>query len=403
MVLRSPSCRMAEDVFIFEVDIRLMLKTLVPAMTSGTLAALLSFFSTLPLVVAALAMVGGTSSSLTSAITASCAGIALIGGYLAWRWRMPIFISWSVPGAALLAGLKAIPHFELAMGGFVASALLVMSIAANSRLIHWVERLPASLCAALLAGLLFPFTLGMVQAIDQSMLFGGLGLAAYLVGRRVAPSYAMVFVFLAMALALALFSAQTSVVTHDLAAGLVWQMPKFSLGALISVGLPLCVVSLVAQNLPGLALLRQQGHQPNVRKVLWCTGATSLLLAPFGVFGLNLAPISAAMCSGTEGEGAGAHRLTASFAYAATYALLALYSAPLLALFNMLPRPAILAMTGCALLLPLGRSLERMLFEERCKEAAVMTFLTSASGLTLLGVGSSFWALVVGLIALCVI
>ncbi len=380
-----------------------MLKTLVPAVTAGTLAALLSFFSTLPLVIAALTVVGGAPSSLASAVTASCGGIALIGAYMTWRWRMPIFISWSVPGAALLAGVHELTHFDAALGGFLASALLIVGIASSSRFVHWVERLPTSLCAALLAGLLFPFTLGMVQAIDQSLLFGGVGLAAYLAGRRIAPSYAMVFVFLALALALLVFNRQTTVITQDLAAVLVWQKPEFSIGLLIGLGMPLCVVSLVAQSLPGLALLRQQGYQPNVRKVLWCTGAISVLLAPLGVFGLNLAPISAAMCSGSEGEGASAHRRAASFAYAATYALLALCGAPLMAMFNMLPRPALLAMTGCALLVPLGKSLERMLLDERCKEAAVMTFLTSASGLTLLGVGSSFWALLVGLIAFCVI
>lgn len=380
-----------------------MLKTLVPAVIAGVVAALLSFFSTLALVIAALTLIGADARSLASALTASCAAIALLGGGLTWRWRMPVLISWSVPGAALLAGLSGLESFGLAVGGFVASALLMLGSASWPPFIRWVERLPSGLSAALLASLLFPFTLGAVQAFEHSLLLGGVSLMAYLLGRRLAPAYAVVFVLLALVTTCLLTLSEGAAAANGFTAGLIWHWPSLSLNLILSLGLPLWVVSLVAQNLPGLALLRQQGHQPSVRKVLWITGGASLLLAPMGVFGLNLAPISAAMCSGAEGEGAEVRRVRASLAYAATYAGLALCSAQLLQAFNALPRAAILALTGFALLVPLCRSLERMLLEEHHREAAVMTFLTGASGVTLAGIGSTFWALAVGLLAIWVI
>jgi len=376
-----------------------MLKILVPAIASGVVAALLSFFSTLALVVSALTLVGASPGDLASAITASCAGIAMLGGWLSWRWRMPILVSWSVPGAALLAGLSGFQHFQLAVGGFVFSAALMLAIASWPPLIRQMARLPTGLSAALLAGLLFPFALGAVQTFEHSWLLGAVSLAAYLLGRRLAPSYAVVFVMLALALALYWVPGEGHGAALAFASGLDWTWPQFALTTLISLGVPLCVVSLVAQNLPGLALLRQQGYQPAVGRVLWCTAGVSLLLAPLGVFGLNLAPISAALCSGADGEGACARRVQASLAYAATYAVLALCSAPLLQLFSELPRAAILAVTGFALLVPLGKSLERLLLDERHREAGMMTFLTGASGVALAGVGASFWALLVGILA----
>jgi len=330
------------------------------------------------------------------AISASCLGIALMGGVLTWRLRMPVLVSWSVPGAALLAGLGQGLSFPLAVGSFAGAALLAVAAGLSPAFVRLAQRLPSGLSAALLAGLLFPFCLGAIQSFQSSLLLAGLGLLAYLAGRRLAPDYALVWVLLALAGYL-VFNHQDAAVPVALAQGavtLTW--PQWQPVLLLSLALPLFVISLVAQNLPGIALLRLQGYAPNVRAVLLLTGGASLILAPLGVFGLNLAPVSAAMCMGPEGEGATARRQHAAFAYALVYGALALFSRPLLVLFSGVPKAAVLSATGLALLLPLGNALQRMLQDASHREAALLTFITGASGVALAGIGSSFWALLMG-------
>ncbi|MDR5866293.1 benzoate/H(+) symporter BenE family transporter [Halomonas koreensis] len=371
----------------------LSLSTLV----AGLVAVLIGYGSSAVIIFQAAEAAGATRAQTGSWMWALGIGAGLTSLSLSWRYRVPVLTAWSTPGAALLAtSLPGIPMDE-AIGAFLFSSALITLCGITGLFEALVRRIPAALSAALLAGVLLRFGLETFAAVERDWRLPLAMLLAYGLGRRLAPRYAIVLVLLTgVGLAAALGQL-------DLAGiGLtptwpVFTAPSFAPATLVGVGLPLFVVTMTTQNLPGTAVLQAAGYRPPSSPLIGWTGAASLALAPFGGFALNLAAISAAVCLGREAHEDPARRYTAGMTAGIGYLLLGVFGTTVTALFAAFPAALITALAGLALLGTIGNGLAGAMADARQRDAAVVTFLCTASGVSLLGIGAAFWGLVAGL------
>ena len=375
--------------------------SLAPLSASLT-AALVGFGGTVALIVQMGEAAGASPLQVRSAVTALCLGVALAGAGLSAALRMPVVLAWSTPGAALVAasasGGGVGVGYGSVVGAFVVAALLMVAVGLIPALGRLAERIPPGVAAALLAGVLLPFCLRLFVTLETDPLFGVALLVTFLLVRSYKPTYALLAVLGVAAIMVAVRG--DAAVTSPYFGTLNVTAPDFSLQTALSLGLPLFIVTLASQNLPGFAVLRAAGYRPPPRPILLVTGLTTLVLAPFGAHGVNLAALTAALCTGPEAHPDPARRWRVGMLYAGFYLLLALFSAPLVGLFMALPPETVAALTGVALLAPLGGALTGMLNAPEDREAALLTFVTTASGVVLLGVGSALWGLVAGFVAL---
>lgn len=375
--------------------------SLAPLSASLT-AALVGFGGTVALIVQMGEAAGTSPLQVRSAVTALCLGIALAGAGLSAALRMPVVLAWSTSGAALVAastsGVGGSVGYGSVVGAFVVAALLMVAVGLIPALGRLAERIPPGIAAALLAGVLLPFCLRLFVTLEADPLFGTLLLATFLLVRSYKPTYALLAVLGVASVIVAVRG--DAAITAPYFGTLVATAPNFSLQTALSLGLPLFIVTLASQNLPGFAVLRAAGYRPPPQPVLLVTGLTTLVLAPFGAHGVNLAAITAALCTGPEAHPDPARRWHVGLLYAGFYLLLAIFSAPLVGLFMTLPPETVAALTGVALLAPLGGALTGMLTAPEDREAALLTFVTTASGVVLFGVGSALWGLVAGFLAL---
>jgi benzoate membrane transport protein len=318
---------------------------------------------------------------------------------LSLYYREPILTAWSTPGAALLVtGLGGVTLNE-ATGAFLFSATLIVLVGWTGVFERLLRHVPQALASAMLAGILLQFGLHAFTALQSDFTLVALMLAAYLLGKRLLPRYAIPMVLLTGMLYAALSGELHWQTVHLELARPVFTWPSFSLPVLISAGIPLFVVTMTSQNVPGLAVLRANGYNAPLSPLLGVTGAATLLLAPFGGYALNLAAITAAICMG---EDAGAERSTRYLAAVSAglfYVLIGLFGATVAALFAAFPQAFVFAIAGLALIGTIGNSLHAALDDASEREAALITFLVTASGLSLLGIGSAFWGLVAGVLA----
>ena len=317
---------------------------------------------------------------------------------LTLRYRTPIVIAWSTPGAALLiSGLPGVPYSE-AIGAFIVCAGLITLCGVTGSFDRLMRQVPGSLASALLAGVLFRICIEICRAAEQQTLLVAAMFLSYLLAKRLSPRYAVfVALLVGVALAGALGLLNFSHFQLELAKP-VWTTPSFSLAATISIGIPLFIVAMASQNMPGLAVLRADGYQVPASPLISSTGIASLLLAPFGSHGINLAAISAAICTGPEAHENPHKRYTAALWCGVFYGVAGIFGATLAALFAALPKALVLSIAALALLGSITNGLSNAMAEARQREAAMVTFLVTASGLTLFSVGSAFWGLVAGLV-----
>jgi benzoate membrane transport protein len=368
--------------------------------SSAVVAALIGFGGTVPLIVEAMQVMQAPPDAIGSSVTALCIGIGLGGIALSLAFRMPIVLAWSTPGAALLAASTLGATWNQAVGAFLVAGLLMVVLGLVPALGRLMSRIPASVASAMQAGILLPFCLGLFRTGTADTILVLVLLLVFIVARQRFPLYALLLV-LASALLLVLGRGElASLPPGDVFGSLVPTAPSFDLRVAISLGVPLFLVTLVSQNLPGLVVLRQSGYNPPPQTLLLATGLETALLAPFGAHGINLAAITAAICTGKDAHPDAARRWIVGVLYGGCYLLLAVFSAPLVRVFVALPHATIAALTGIALVAPLTASLNGMLEEPGERDAAVLTFAATASGLTLAGIGSAFWGLVVGFAAL---
>lgn len=370
------------------------------AWSSALAATLVGFAGTVVLVVQALRAVGASGPQIGSAVTAVCLGISVAGALLSLRLRMPIVLAWSTPGAALLAAAPAGPSWRVAVGAFLASALMMLALGAVPALGRCLQRLPTAIAAAMLAGVLLPFCLGFFRTGAEDPLQLVVVLGVFLFARRRFPHHALLVVLVAGAALMVLRGSGPPFPTDVALGALSPTRPSLELGAIFSLALPLFLVTLMSQNLPGLAVLRAAGYAAPPRTLLIGTSLASLAMAPFGAPGVSLAAITASLCTGDEAHPQPDQRWKVGVLYAGFYLLLAVGSPWVVRLVLGLPPTTIAALAGAALMPALQNSLESMLASREERELAVVTFLAAGSGLTVFGVGSAFWGLVAGLAAL---
>lgn len=369
-------------------------------LTAGFIAVLIGYTSSAVIIFQAAEAAGASQAQIGSWMWALGIGSGLTTIVFSWRYRMPLLTAWSTPGAALLA--TSLPGVAMsdAIGAFLFSALLITLCGVTGLFERLMHRLPRALASALLAGVLLRFGLDLFMAMERNLSLPLAMCVAYLAGKRCWPRYAIPMV-LAVGIAMALFegSLHLDEVTPALASP-DFIMPSFSLSAIIGVGVPLFVVTMASQNLPGIAAIRAAGYTPPISPLIGGTGITTLALAPFGGFALNLAAISAAVCQGPEAHADPERRYTAGLAAGGFYLLLGLFGATVTSLFAAFPAELVMAVAGLALLPTLGGGLANALSNAEHRDAALVTFLITASGISLAGIGAAFWGLVGGLVTL---
>ncbi|RED06918.1 benzoate/H(+) symporter BenE family transporter [Ectopseudomonas oleovorans] len=369
------------------------------AVVAGFVAMLVGYTSSLVLMFQAGQNAGLSSGQISSWIWALSIGMALTTIGLSLKYRTPIVIAWSTPGAALLVtSLPSVPYSD-AIGAFVLCAVLLALCGLTGSVDRLLRRVPPALAAALLAGILFRIGIEICTAAQhQTALVLGMALA-YLVAKRLWPRYC---VLVALVAGLLLAAGLGLLDFHGLRLELavpVWTTPTFSLAATIGIAIPLFVVAMASQNMPGIAVLRTDGYAVPASPLIATTGLASLLLAPFGSHGINLAAISAAICTGPQAHEDASKRYTAAVWCGLFYGIAGLFGATLAALFASLPGELVISVAALALLGSIMNGLHGALADPGQREPALITFLVTASGLTLGGIGSAFWGLVAGLLA----
>ena len=368
------------------------------ALVAGFVAVLVGFTSSVVIVFQAAAALGASAAQTTSWIWALGLGMGLTSLGLSWHYRMPVLTAWSTPGAALIASAGAGLSMAEGVGAFIVCALLIVLAGATGWFARVMDRIPQSLAAALLAGVLARFAFDAFAALPREpAIVGGMALA-FVAGRRWWPRFAVPGVLaVGMLTAAAQGRLQLGAIGWELARP-VFTMPSFSLAALVGLALPLFVVTMASQNLPGVAAQRAAGYPVPVSPAITTTGLASLLLAPFGGYALNLAAITAAICMGPEAAADPARRWWAAAAAGVFYIVLGLLGGAVVALIAAFPPELVLAVAGLALLSTIGSALATALRDETEREAALVTFVVTASGVVLLGVASAFWGVVAGVL-----
>ena len=372
------------------------------ALVAGFVSVLVGFTSSVAIIFQATRNLGATPEQTASWLWAIGLGMGIPSILLSLATRKPILIAWSTPGAVVIGAAAAAGHLTMpqAIGAFLFSAVLIVVAGFSGGFEKVMNRLPLPLASALLAGVLSRFALDAFAAIPVNPMLVLPMVAAYVAGRRFWPR-ANVPVILALGVAIAAVQGKFHLegVPWHLTVP-VWTTPEFSLPVLIGVGIPLFIVTMASQNLPGIAAIRVGGYEAPVSKIIGWTGVATFLLAPFGAFGINLAAITAAFVVGPEAHPDPKRRYWAPVCAGFVYLLIGVFGATVAGLFAAFPRELVLAVGGLALLATIGNALSAALGGERYREASAITFFVTLSGITLLGIGSAFWGIVAGGIVL---
>ncbi|MEL7492752.1 MAG: benzoate/H(+) symporter BenE family transporter [Cyanobacteria bacterium J06554_11] len=369
------------------------------AVIAGFISVLVGFTGAGGIVFQSAQTLGATPVEIGSRIWALGLGMGLTSLLLSLRYRKPVITAWSTPGAALLITVGSGVSMAEAIGAFLACALLIMLCGFTGWFEKAMNRVPLSLASALLAGVLLQFGIAVFAAMETQFAMVFAMLCVYLILRQRTPRYAVL-----SALAIGLIIAATQGLTQFDSLNLqlaqpTFTRPAFSLGALVGIGLPLFFVTMASQNVPGVAIIRAFGYDTPVSPLIGWTGTASFLLAPFGGFAMNLAAITAAISMGAEAHEDPDKRYVAGVAVGVFYIVIGLFGGTVGAIFAALPGELVSVIAGLALLSTIGTGLVTALANETEREPALITFLVTASGMTLLGIGSAFWGLAAGVLA----
>ena len=372
-------------------------------LTAGLVAVIIGFTSSIALIYQVVIVLGGTAELVASwvLILGLAMGVTSIG--LSYYYKIPILIAWSTTGAALLITSAQGYSLNQAVGAFMFSALLMFISGITGWFAKIMERIPSQIACAMLAGVLVTFGIDVFNFMSETPLLIGVMVLVYLVCKRLIPRFTMLMVLIA-GFVMAGVTGQIDISSWQ------WKMsefafisPEFNLQAMISVGIPLYIVTMTSQNLPGIAVLKAHNYPAPVSASLNVTGLTNILIAPFGGYAINLAAITAAICMSEDADSNPNKRYWASIAGGGFYILMAIGAATLVGLVASLPQALILALAGIALFTTIASSLQQALSDSYYTEAAMITFLVTASDLTLFSVGSAFWGILAGALTLWLI
>jgi benzoate membrane transport protein len=370
---------------------------------AGLISVIVNYGGTFILVFQA-AKSAGLSPELTASwVWAVSIGVGITGIVLSWTTREPIITAWSTPAAAFLVTALATTPYAEAVGAYLISAAAFVLLGVSGWFERVIRLIPPGVTAGLLAGILLQFGIGAFAGVSLDPLLAGVLVVGYLVLKRVAPRYAVVGI-LVLGLVFLLLQHRVDVAGLRLAlAAPVFTMPVFSFNALLSVALPLFLITLTGQYMPGMLVLRNDGFKTSANPIVTLTGLGSLLMAPFGSHAFNIAAITAAICTGREAHEQPSKRWIAGVAAGVFYILVGVFGVTLATLFMAFPATFIATLAGLALLGTIGGSLASAMAEAKTREAALITFLAAAANIKLLGIGGAFWGLVIGLVAYVVL
>lgn len=379
------------------------LRDLAHPIVAGLVSVIVNYGGTFILVFQA-AQVAGLSPELTASWVWSVSiGVGLSGLVLSWRFREPIITAWSTPAAAFLVVALATTPYAEAVGAYLISAAAFVLLGVSGYFEKVIRLIPPGVAAGLLAGILLQFGIGAFAGVSVDPLLAALLIGAYVVLKRLSARYAVVGILL-LGLAFLLLQGRVDLSGLELRlAAPVFTPPAFSLNALLSVALPLFLITLTGQYMPGMLVLRNDGFRTSANPIVIVTGLGSLLMAPFGSHAFNLAAITAAICTGKDAHEEPAKRWIAGVAAGVFYILVGVFGVTLAALFMAFPATFITTLAGLALLGTLGGSLASAMADARSREAALITFLAAAADISLFGIGGAFWGLVIGLAAFAVL
>jgi benzoate membrane transport protein len=380
---------------------RSWLRDIAPSsVAAGFVTVLVGFTSSAVIVFQAARALGASEAETASWLWALGIGMGVTCIGLSLRWRIPVVTAWSTPGAAMLVASNAGVPLSDAIGAFVLVAALTAIVGFSGVFERGMRRVPLSLASGLLGGVLLRFGMDVFVSMRAQMAMTLAMFVVYLCGRRWFPRYAVLAtLLLGMAIAGAFGLLHLGDVELRVAQP-VFTMPSLSLAAVFGIALPLFVVTMASQNIPGIAVSRASGYAPPVSSTIGWIGTTNLLLAPFGAYSLCMAAITAAICSGREAHPDPSKRYVASVFAGIFYLFTGVFGATVAALFAAFPKELVMAIAGLALLGTIGNSLAAALREDRDREAALITFLVTASGFSIAGIGSAFWGLIAGGVAL---
>ncbi len=366
---------------------------------AGFVAVLVGFTSSAVIVFQAATTAGASPAEISSwlfalglSLASSCIGLSLY-------YRQPILTGWSTPGAVLLVtSLSGVPMPE-AIGAFIFAACLTVLSGITGLFERIMAHIPRSLTSAMLAGILLHFGMNVFTAMQDQFSLVCTMLTTYLIGKRYFPRYVIILVLIAgvcTASIQGLFHLEN---VHFALSTPIFIVPVFSLSTLISVGIPLFIVTMTSQNVPGIAVIHASGFKPPISPLITWAGIANLVFAPFGCYSISLAAITAAICTGKEADTNPAYRYKSTIIAGLCWLFIGSFGATIVALFFAFPRELTLTIAGLAIFSTIGSSLNAALENESQREPAIITILVSASGMTLFGISAAFWGLFAGVFA----
>ncbi|MBJ2153144.1 benzoate/H(+) symporter BenE family transporter [Paracoccus sp. IB05] len=378
---------------------RLRARDLLNPTIAGLVSVIVNYGGTFILVFQAARIAGLDPAQTASWVWSVSIGVGLTGLLLSCYYRMPVITAWSTPGAAFLVTALGTVSYPEAIGAYILSGLAFVILGLSGLFDRLIRLIPPAIAAALLAGVLLQFGIGAFGGASTDPALIGLLVASYLVLKRFTARYAIVGILL-IGLAWLLLRGQVDLsgLTLEFAIPVLTQ-PVFTLNAALSVALPLFLITLTGQYMPGMLVLRNDGYQVSASPIVTVTGLGSLLMAPFGSHAVNVAAITAAIVTGKEAHDDPAKRWIGGIAAGLFYTMIGIFGVTLASLFMTFPAVFITALAGLALLGTIGGSLASAMADPAMREAALITFLASAANIRFLGIGGAFWGLVIGLIA----
>ena len=369
-------------------------------LAAGLTSVIVGYSSSVLIVIEAARQAGVSESQLISWLLVLGLAMGLSTLYFSWRFKMPLITAWSTPGAVFL--ISTAGDFSLAeiTGAFLFAGILSLLAARSRMLMRGIERIPPALSAAMLAGILLPYCLGIFTSVQDYPLLSTLFILIYLLGSRWFPRYLMLVLLVIAALAALMITGTSSKPIRFALPALEWVMPVFNSAAVISIGLPLFLITTLSQNLPGISIQHSHGYKPDNRFVLTGIALVQLFSAPFGGFMINLAAITAAICMADNVDENPARRYLAGVVAGVGYCLAGLFAVTIALIFTQMPLVVTSLLAGLALLSPLQSSLLRSLQDAPFRQGAMLTLLCSASGLSLVGISAPVWGLLVGMVTL---
>ena len=369
-------------------------------LAAGFTSVIVGYSSSVVIVIEAARQAGVSESQLISWLLVLGLAMGLSTLYFSWRFKMPVITAWSTPGAFFL--ISTAGDFSLAeiTGAFLFAGILSLLAARSRMLMRGIERIPPALSAAMLAGILLPYCLGIFTSVQDYPLLSTLFILIYLLGSRWFPRYLMLVLLVIAALAALMITGTSSKPIRFALPALEWVMPVFNSAAVISIGLPLFLITTLSQNLPGISIQHSHGYKPDNRFVLTGIALVQLFSAPFGGFMINLAAITAAICMADNVDENPARRYLAGVVAGVGYCLAGLFAVTIALIFTQMPLVVTSLLAGLALLSTLQSSLLRSLHDAPYRQGAMLTLLCSASGLSLVGISAPVWGLLVGMVTL---